>query len=33
MTSTFLPDKRSGPDIGLPPPAADFARGRPGGAW
>ncbi|MCX5055147.1 sugar ABC transporter permease [Streptomyces sp. NBC_00201] len=28
MTSTFLPDKRSGPDIGLPPPAADFARGR-----
>ncbi|SHI41684.1 carbohydrate ABC transporter permease [Streptomyces sp. 3214.6] len=28
MTSTFLPDKRSGPDVHLPPPAADSGRGR-----
>ncbi|MFF8195492.1 carbohydrate ABC transporter permease [Streptomyces bobili] len=28
MTSTYLPDKRSGPDAGAPPPAADAARGR-----
>ncbi|MEH0581823.1 MULTISPECIES: sugar ABC transporter permease [Streptomyces] len=28
MTSTFLPDKRSGPDVHLPPPAADSSRGR-----
>ncbi|SEP85997.1 raffinose/stachyose/melibiose transport system permease protein [Streptomyces sp. yr375] len=28
MTSTFLPDKRSGPDVGLPPPAAAEGRGR-----
>src|SRR3954462_5685112 len=28
MTSTFLPDKRSGSDRALPPPAADAARGR-----
>ncbi|MET9502736.1 sugar ABC transporter permease [Streptomyces sp. NPDC006622] len=28
MTSTYLPDKRSGPDIGSPPPAAQAARGR-----
>ncbi|MDX3531728.1 sugar ABC transporter permease [Streptomyces sp. ID05-39B] len=28
MTSTYLPDKRSGPDAGAPPPAAEAARGR-----
>ncbi|GGQ92223.1 MULTISPECIES: carbohydrate ABC transporter permease [Streptomyces] len=28
MTSTFLPDKRSGPDVGVPSPAAGPARGR-----
>ncbi|MFI5793948.1 carbohydrate ABC transporter permease [Streptomyces sp. NPDC051677] len=28
MTSTFLPDKRSGPDVDLPPPAAGRSRGR-----
>ncbi|MFC9288536.1 carbohydrate ABC transporter permease [Streptomyces sp. NPDC057052] len=28
MTSTYLPDKRSGPPIGPPPPAAETARGR-----
>ncbi|MEU9671242.1 sugar ABC transporter permease [Streptomyces bobili] len=28
MTSTYLPDKRSGPDAGAPPPAAKAARGR-----
>ncbi len=28
MTSTFLPDKRTGPDVGLPPPDAGSARGR-----
>src|ERR1044072_6357922 len=26
MTSTFLPDKRTGPDVALPPPAATAAR-------
>ncbi|MYS95222.1 MULTISPECIES: carbohydrate ABC transporter permease [Streptomyces] len=28
MTSTFLPDKRTGRDAGLPPPAADRPRSR-----
>ncbi|MEU5282040.1 carbohydrate ABC transporter permease [Streptomyces asoensis] len=28
MTSTFLPDKRSGPDVGVPSAAAGPARGR-----
>ncbi|MEU0118040.1 sugar ABC transporter permease [Streptomyces bobili] len=28
MTSTYLPDKRSGPDAGAAPPAAEAARGR-----
>ncbi|MFH9863927.1 carbohydrate ABC transporter permease [Streptomyces sp. NPDC017202] len=28
MTSTYLPDKRSGPPVGSPPPAAETARGR-----
>ncbi|MFI5471850.1 carbohydrate ABC transporter permease [Streptomyces cacaoi] len=28
MTSTFLPDKRSGPDVGPPPPSPGSGRGR-----
>ncbi|KQX78142.1 MULTISPECIES: carbohydrate ABC transporter permease [unclassified Streptomyces] len=28
MTSTFLPDKRSGPDVGPPPPSAGPGRSR-----
>ncbi|MEU8654954.1 sugar ABC transporter permease [Streptomyces sp. NPDC048737] len=28
MTSTYLPDKRSGPPVGPPPPATEAARGR-----
>ncbi|MEU4468279.1 sugar ABC transporter permease [Streptomyces sp. NPDC024017] len=28
MTSTFLPDKRTGPGVGAPPPAADRPTGR-----
>ncbi|MBD0422550.1 sugar ABC transporter permease [Streptomyces sp. TRM S81-3] len=28
MTSTFLPDKRTGPGVDLPPPSAAAARGR-----
>ncbi|MFD9432199.1 carbohydrate ABC transporter permease [Streptomyces sp. NPDC060002] len=28
MTSTFLPDKRSGPDVGPPPPSPGAGRGR-----
>ncbi|WP_406010154.1 sugar ABC transporter permease [Streptomyces sp. NBC_00637] len=28
MTSTFLPDKRSGPDVGPPPPSPGPGRGR-----
>ncbi|GJF22014.1 sugar ABC transporter permease [Streptomyces flaveolus] len=28
MTSTFLPDKRTGPDADRPPPPADAGRGR-----
>lgn len=28
MTSTFLPDKRTGPDVDLPPPSTGAARGR-----
>jgi raffinose/stachyose/melibiose transport system permease protein len=28
MTSTFLPDKRTGPDVDLPPPVAGSDRGR-----
>ncbi|GAA2461269.1 sugar ABC transporter permease [Streptomyces glaucus] len=28
MTSTFLPDKRTGPDTGLPPPSTAAGRGR-----
>lgn len=28
MTSTFLPDKRSGPDVGPPPPAVGAGRSR-----
>ncbi|MEV5547616.1 sugar ABC transporter permease [Streptomyces sp. NPDC052309] len=28
MTSTFMPDKRTGPDVDLPPPSAAAARGR-----
>ncbi len=28
MTSTFLPDKRTGPDADVPPPSAGAARGR-----
>ncbi|MFE9439059.1 carbohydrate ABC transporter permease [Streptomyces sp. NPDC006602] len=28
MTSTFLPDKRTDPDVGLPPPVAGSGRGR-----